>query len=174
MQHVAQPASEPDGGVRRLRRRLGWLRGRLLGDRPRMIVAGVLAGTMALLLGASADALAGLLGGAELPTATTTPRPEWLPAAMPLPADVAFVFSLPTGAGDSAAYFYVRRPVAEVIADLQERLAAEGWTIVARQVGVTWPDDHLFHVAREGQTWRIHVEPSVASPTETNVIYAHA
>jgi hypothetical protein len=118
------------------------------------------------------DALAGLLGGEEDRAETALSRPECLPDEMPLPTGATFVFALPTASGDMAAHVYVRRPVAEVIADLEGRLAEEGWTVVAEQSAVVWPDDLRFRVVRRGQTWTVHMEPSVGSATETNVIYA--
>jgi len=152
----------------------GWrcsVRG-LRGDRHLLVVVGVLGATMTLLLSASGDALAGLLGGEEDRAETALSRPECLPDEMPLPTGATFVFALPTASGDMAAYVYVRRPVAEVIADLEGRLAEEGWTVVAEQSAVVWPDDLRFRVVRRGQTWTVHMEPSVGSATETNVIYA--
>lgn len=147
---------------------------RLRGDRHRLAVGGVLGAIMVLQLGAASGALAGLLAGGTDRAEMTMPHPPWIPEEMPLPTDATLAFALPTPAGDLATYVYVRRPVALVIIDLEGRLAAEGWIVIAEQAGVVWPDDHRFRVMRRGQTWTVHAEPSVGSPTETNVIYAPA
>ncbi len=137
-----------------------------------MIVAAMLAGTMLLLVGLASEALVGVFGATEDPTGAASLRPESLPDELPLPSRASFTFVLPTRAGDMATYVYVRRPVAEVVADLEERLAEQGWVVLAERADVSSPGDHLFRIEGHGQRWTIHAEPSVGSATETNVIYA--
>jgi hypothetical protein len=137
-----------------------------------MFVAAMLSATMVLLVGMAREALAGLLTATDDPVGEAEARSDWLPDAMPLPAGATVTFVLPTRSGDMATYAYVRRPVAEVLADLEGRFERDGWAIAGRSTGTTWPDDHLFRVEGHGQAWIVHVQPSVGSPTETTIIYA--
>jgi len=136
-----------------------------------MIVAAMLAGTMLLLVGLASEAFVGVFGATEDPTGAASLRPESFPDELPLPSRATFVFVLPTRAGDMAVYVYVRRPVVEVVADLEERLAEAGWVVISEHADLSSPGDHLFRVEGHGQRWTIHAEPSVGSATETNVIY---
>jgi hypothetical protein len=137
-----------------------------------MLVAAMLFGTMILVTGTASETLLAVYGASEDPVGPPTLRIEWFPDAMPLPSGATFAFNLSTRGGDMATYVYVRRPVAQVIDELELRLAEEGWVVVDERAGVAWPDDHRFLVERHGQTWIVHVEPSVGSTTETNIIYA--
>jgi len=134
---------------------------------------------MALVFGVAAQAgpVAGLLGGpadADGSHERPEPRPDWLPERLPLPADATFTFALPTHTGELAAYVYVRRPVADVIKDLQDRLADSGWRIIGQRRGITWTTDLQLTVQGHGQTWTVRIEPSVGSTSASNVIYSPA
>ena len=101
-------------------------------------------------------------------------RPDWLSAQMPLPAGASYSFSLPAATGGESAFYYVPRPVAEVIEELETLLPSEGWTIVDEQTGIAWQDDRLFTVEGHGERLSVYAEPMAGAETETNVIYGPA
>lgn len=101
-------------------------------------------------------------------------RPDWLPAQMPLPEGASYSFSIPAATGGESAFYYVPRPVAEVIEELETLLASEGWTIVDEQTGIAWQDDRMFTVEGHGERLSVFAEPMAGAETETNVIYGPA
>jgi len=101
-------------------------------------------------------------------------RPDWLPEQMPLPAGATYSRSIPTMSGGETAFYFVDRPVADVIAELETLLPAAGWTIVDTQEAIAWIDDLLFTVEGHGERFDVYAEPLSGSETETNVIYGPA
>lgn len=100
----------------------------------------------------------------EAPGAGT--RPEGFPAEMPLPEGAAYSFS-----AGPVEYFWVERPVAEVIEELETLLPAHGWEILEVQPGVAWEDDQLFEVEGHGLRMFVFAEPSAGSETETAISF---
>jgi len=96
-----------------------------------------------------------------------TTRPEGFPDEMPLPPGAQYSFSIPDVNQNDVLYFYIERPVAEVIAEMEALLPANGWEIVDVVNGVAWMDDQLFEVDGHGLQMYVYAEPSAGSETET-------
>lgn len=95
---------------------------------------------------------------------TTASLPEGFPTEMPLPEGAQYSFR-----AGVVEYFYINRPVAAVIDELEALLPAHGWDVIEVVNGVAWVDDQLFEVEGHGLQLFVYAEPSAGSETETSL-----